>query len=69
MKVTSDRIRVRAEQLRTQGYRLRMNMNMVRATLELNAGARTQLIDDPKGPQASSGSKVECEHHPEEEAA
>jgi len=69
MKVTSDRIRVRAEQLRTQGYRLRMNMNMVRATLELNAGARTQLIDDQKGPQASSGSNVEREHHPEEEAA
>lgn len=38
MKVTPDRIKARAEQLRTTGFRLRADM--VRATLELNSGAR-----------------------------
>jgi hypothetical protein len=40
MKVTPDRIKARAEQLRTTGFRLRADM--VRATLELNSGARVQ---------------------------
>jgi hypothetical protein len=39
MKVTSDRIKARAQQLRNHGFRL--SGNMVRSTLELNAGART----------------------------
>lgn len=39
MKVTSDRIKARAQQLRNNGFRL--SGNMVRSTLELNAGART----------------------------
>src|ERR1041385_2930278 len=41
MKVTSDRIRARALQLRKEG--LKLSGNTVRRTLELNAGARTQL--------------------------
>jgi hypothetical protein len=39
MKVTSDRIKARAQQLRNNGFRL--SGSMVRSTLELNAGART----------------------------
>ncbi|MGZ7064624.1 MAG: hypothetical protein ACXVKD_17370 [Candidatus Angelobacter sp.] len=38
MKVTSDRIKARAQQLRNNGFRL--SGKMVRSTLELNAGAR-----------------------------
>ena len=38
MKVTSDRIKARAEQLRMTGFKLRGRM--VQATLELNAGVR-----------------------------
>ena len=37
MKVTSDRIKARAEELRMSGFKLRGRM--VRATLEMNAGA------------------------------
>ena len=40
MKVTPDRIKARAEQLRTTGFRL--HANMVRETLELNSGVRVQ---------------------------
>ena len=39
MKVTSDRIKARAQQLRNNGFKL--SGSMVRSTLELNAGART----------------------------
>lgn len=39
MKVTSDRIKARAQQLRSNGFKL--SGSMVRSTLELNAGART----------------------------
>lgn len=46
MKVTSDRIKARALQLRKQGFKL--SGNMVRRTLELNAGARTQLSSKEK---------------------
>lgn len=42
MKVTSDRIKARAQQLRDNGFRL--SGNMVRSTLELNAGARTLQV-------------------------
>ena len=38
MKVTSDRIKARAQQLRNNGFKL--SGSMVRSTLELNAGAR-----------------------------
>jgi len=38
MKVTSDRIKARAQQLRNNGFRL--SGSMVRSTLEMNAGAR-----------------------------
>jgi len=40
MKVTSDRIRARALQLRKEGFKL--SGSVVRRTLELNAGARIQ---------------------------
>jgi hypothetical protein len=46
MKVTSDRIKARALQLRKEGFKL--SGNMVRRTLELNAGARTQLSSKEK---------------------
>jgi hypothetical protein len=46
MKVTSDRIRARALQLRKEGFKL--SGNTVRRTLELNAGARTQLSSKEK---------------------
>jgi DNA-directed RNA polymerase subunit K/omega len=46
MKVTSDRIKARALQLRKEGFKL--SGNMVRRTLELNAGARTQLLSKEK---------------------
>ena len=39
MKVTPDRIKARSEQLRTNGFKIRGSM--VRAMLEMNAGART----------------------------
>ena len=39
MKVTSDRIKARAQQLRNNGFKL--SGSMVRSTLEINAGART----------------------------
>ena len=39
MKVTSERIKARAQQLRNNGFKL--SGSMVRSTLELNAGART----------------------------
>ena len=41
MKVTSDRIKARAQQLRNNGFKL--SGSMVRSALELNAGARTSL--------------------------
>jgi hypothetical protein len=41
MKATPERIKERAEQLRSHGFKIRANM--VKATLELNAGARRQL--------------------------
>ena len=40
MKVTADRIKARALQLRKEGFKL--SGNVVRRTLELNAGARVQ---------------------------
>jgi hypothetical protein len=39
MKVTSDRIKARAQQLRNNGFKL--SGSMVRSTLQMNAGART----------------------------
>ena len=45
MKVTSDRIKARAEQLRSGGFRL--SGSMVRRTLEMNAGAGTQVSSPP----------------------
>lgn len=46
MKVTSDRIKARALQLRKEGFKL--SGSVVRRTLELNAGARTQLSSREK---------------------
>ena len=46
MKVTSDRIKARALQLQREGFKL--SGNTVRRTLELNAGARTQLSSKEK---------------------
>ena len=55
MKVTSDRIKARAQQLRSNGFKL--SGSMVRSTLELNAGART--LQPPK--EASVGEKEKAE--------
>jgi hypothetical protein len=60
MKVTSDRIKARALQLRKEGFKL--SGNMVRRTLELNAGARTQLSSKEKEANAP-------EEAPEHEAS
>jgi hypothetical protein len=46
MKVTSDRIKARALQLRKEGFKL--SGSVVRRTLELNAGTRTQLSSREK---------------------
>lgn len=46
MKVTSDRIKARALQLRKEGFKL--SGSVVRRTLELNAGARAQLSSREK---------------------
>ena len=46
MKVTSDRIKARANQLRSEGFKL--SGRTVRRALELNAGARTQLSSREK---------------------
>jgi hypothetical protein len=53
MKVTSDRIKARAQQLRNNGFKL--SGSMVRSTLELNAGART--LHPPK--ETSAKEKTE----------
>ena len=57
MKVTPDRIEARREQLRNQGFRIRNGM--VRATLELNAGANWRLngTDDRKPDPAGTGTE------------
>lgn len=49
MKVTPDRIKARADQLRTHGFKLRAGM--VRATLELNSGTGEQLYSNPEAKQ------------------
>ena len=46
MKVTSDRIKARALQLQREGFKL--SGTTVRRTLELNAGARTQMSSREK---------------------
>jgi hypothetical protein len=53
MKVTSDRIKARAQQLKNNGFKL--SSSMVRSTLELNAGARA--LQSPKS--TSSKEKTE----------
>jgi hypothetical protein len=61
MKVTSDRIKARAKQLRSNGFRL--SGNMVRSTLELNAGARTlQTISDTKTQEKAADQANESEN-------
>lgn len=55
MKVTSDRIKARAQQLRNNGFKL--SGSMVRSTLELNAGART--LHPAKDTPASEKEKTE----------
>jgi len=58
MKVTSDRIKARAEELRMTGFKLRGRM--VQATLELNAGVRPRTTPN----KATQSSEV-----PEEQPA
>jgi hypothetical protein len=58
MKVTSDRIKARAQQLRNNGFKL--SGSMVRSTLELNAGART-LHPQKEAKEASVGEKEKTE--------
>ena len=61
MKVTSDRIKARAQQLRSNGFRL--SGNMVRSTLELNAGARTlQPSSDTKTQEKAADQANESEN-------
>jgi hypothetical protein len=55
MKVTSDRIKARAQQLRNNGFKL--SGSMVRSTLELNAGART--LHHPKEDAVGEKEKTE----------
>lgn len=55
MKVTSDRIKARAQQLRNNGFKL--SGSMVRSTLELNAGART--LHPPKETSVKEKEKTE----------
>lgn len=55
MKVTSDRIKARAQQLRNNGFKL--SGSMVRSTLELNAGART--LHRPKETSVAEKEKTE----------
>jgi hypothetical protein len=60
MKVTSDRIKARAQQLRNNGFKL--SGSMVRSTLEMNAGARTLQSSKEtsvKEKEKSAGSKPE----------
>jgi hypothetical protein len=65
MKVTSDRIKARAQQLRNNGFKL--SSSMVRSTLELNAGART--LQSPKDNPASEKEKTESPANKPEKAA
>jgi hypothetical protein len=65
MKVTSDRIKARAQQLKNNGFKL--SSSMVRSTLELNAGART--LHTPKGNPASEKEKTESPANKPEKAA
>jgi hypothetical protein len=64
MKVTSDRIKARAQQLRNHGFRL--SGSMVRSTLELNAGARTlqppapHVAEEKTDKQANEPEKAEA---------
>jgi hypothetical protein len=61
MKVTSDRIKARAQQLRSNGFRL--SGSMVRSTLELNAGARTlQPSSDTKTQEKAADKANEPEN-------
>ncbi|HSK42284.1 MAG TPA: hypothetical protein VLA83_00185 [Candidatus Binatia bacterium] len=55
MKVTSDRIKARAQQLRNNGFKL--SGSMVRSTLEMNAGART--LHSPKQTSIREKEKTE----------
>jgi hypothetical protein len=64
MKVTSDRIKARANQLRSEGFKL--SGRTVRRALELNAGARTQLssseaVGQDKAPENQAGEPKKAE--------
>jgi hypothetical protein len=65
MKVTSDRIKARAQQLRNNGFKL--SDSMVRSTLEMNAGAST--LHTPKDGAASEKEKTERSTTKPEKAA
>ncbi len=65
MKVTSDRIKARAQQLRNNGFKL--SGSMVRSTLELNAGART--LHPAKDNSANEKEKTESSANKPEKAA
>jgi hypothetical protein len=65
MKVTSDRIQARARQLRSSGFKL--SGNMVRSTLELNAGART--LQPSREPDAQEQDAAHKTHEPEKAEA
>ena len=65
MKVTSDRIKARAQQLRNNGFKL--SGSMVRSTLEMNAGART--LHAPKDTSAKEKGNTESFTSKPEKAA
>lgn len=67
MKVTSDRIKARALQLQREGFKL--SGTMVRRTLELNAGARTQLSSKEKETTAPEQTTDQASQTKDTEAA
>jgi hypothetical protein len=64
MKVTSDRIKARALQLRREGFKL--SGSVVRRTLELNAGARTQMSSREKEATVPEEAPEHMVHGPKE---
>lgn len=67
MKATPERIKERAAQLRSHGFKIRANM--VKATLELNAGARRQLSVNGEAEPATVNADVKCVAKSSDQAA
>ncbi|HZU31926.1 MAG TPA: hypothetical protein VFB79_12480 [Candidatus Angelobacter sp.] len=67
MKATPERIKERAEQLKSNGFKIRANM--VKATLELNAGARRQLPGNGETEPATNAEVTNAEVTPSDKAS